>query len=177
VNSSRGGCLGGVSVRNRVVSRSVSVSVMSWSVPSYRVSYDETIESIWNGEVHPSEIPRISVFDLDGRLYSINNRRLFVWRVLACKGKVKDVRPMMTWHQFRDTPQARQAMVQWSFPVHMELAEVFQAYPELEALATYAWDIKDVPCRPPLAQLGGYSPARARSKTSLRSSSRETNPC
>ena len=101
----------------------MSVSVMSWSVPSYRVSYDETIESIWNGEVHPSEIPRISVFDLDGRLYSINNRRLFVWRVLACKGKVKDVRPMMTWHQFRDTPQARQAMVQWSFPVHMELAE------------------------------------------------------
>ena len=45
-----------------------------------------TIHDILKGIVDPTEFPPINVFELDGSLYSLNNRRLYMWRVLACKG-------------------------------------------------------------------------------------------
>ncbi|CAE8713057.1 unnamed protein product [Polarella glacialis] len=50
------------------------------------VSIDSTIQDILDGKTNLKEIPQPYVLELDGRLYSINNRSLFAWRVLACKG-------------------------------------------------------------------------------------------
>ena len=47
---------------------------------------DDNIQHIQAEPYHASCIPEIEVFELDGRLYSINNRRLYVWRVCACIG-------------------------------------------------------------------------------------------
>ena len=47
---------------------------------------DDTIRHIEAEPNHASCIPEIEVFEFDGRLYSINNRRLYVWRVCACIG-------------------------------------------------------------------------------------------
>ena len=47
---------------------------------------DDTIRQIESEPNYASCIPEIEVFEFDGRLYSINNRRLYVWRVCACIG-------------------------------------------------------------------------------------------
>ena len=52
---------------------------------------DDTIEKLLRGEIDPDQIPDIQVFLLDGKLYSINNRRLFMWRVLAFKGFLSSI--------------------------------------------------------------------------------------
>ncbi len=49
--------------------------------------YDSAVQEqtadrdILNGIVDPTEFPPINVFELDGSLYSLNNRRLYMWRV------------------------------------------------------------------------------------------------
>ena len=45
---------------------------------SVEAPIDQTIRSILDGIVDPAELPPINVFQLDGRLYSMNNRRLYV---------------------------------------------------------------------------------------------------
>ena len=47
------------------------------------------------------ELPDIAVFELDQRLYSINNRRLFVWRALTCKGIASTIRATLHRHDSR----------------------------------------------------------------------------
>ncbi|CAE8649555.1 unnamed protein product [Polarella glacialis] len=65
------------------------------------VSIDSTIKDILDGKINPKDFPQLDVFEADGRLYSINNRRLFVWRVLACMGFWESI--TVTVHQ-RDSP-------------------------------------------------------------------------
>ena len=45
---------------------------------------DDTIRQIRAQPADAGLLPELNVFELDGRLYSVNNRRLFVLRVLAC---------------------------------------------------------------------------------------------
>ena len=48
---------------------------------------DETISSILDGVLNPAILPPVDVFKLDGRLCAVTgNRRLYVWRGLACRG-------------------------------------------------------------------------------------------
>ena len=49
---------------------------------------DETILELQADPNRVNQIPMINVFELDARLYSINNRRLFVLKVLASMGKL-----------------------------------------------------------------------------------------
>jgi hypothetical protein len=45
---------------------------------------DTTIKQLLTEEIRVDDLPEIDVFFLDGRLHSLNNRRLFVFRVLEC---------------------------------------------------------------------------------------------
>jgi hypothetical protein len=51
------------------------------------VPIDSTIQGVLDGNADLDELPQMDVFEADDRLHSINNRRLFVWRVLASKKK------------------------------------------------------------------------------------------
>lgn len=50
---------------------------------------DTVIKSILDGQVSHEEFPPLEVTQVDGKWYSISNRRLFVLRVLASRGLVK----------------------------------------------------------------------------------------
>ena len=47
---------------------------------------DDTIQHIQAEPNRASSIPEIHVFELDGRLYSVNNRRLYAFRVRYPRG-------------------------------------------------------------------------------------------
>jgi len=51
------------------------------------------IEGLRDGSIHPSEVPPISVVRLDGKLYSIDNRRLYAFQAAEVDIPYKIVEP------------------------------------------------------------------------------------
>lgn len=59
--------------------------------PSFRngISFDQTIDDIVAGRVNVNDLPKLElVMYSDGHMYSLSNRRLFVFRVLQVMGKI-----------------------------------------------------------------------------------------
>eukprot|EP00933_Yihiella_yeosuensis_P017024 TRINITY_DN14341_c0_g1_i3.p1 TRINITY_DN14341_c0_g1~~TRINITY_DN14341_c0_g1_i3.p1 ORF type:complete len:491 (-),score=63.42 TRINITY_DN14341_c0_g1_i3:39-1511(-) len=55
-------------------------------------SIDSTIEEVMEGSSKLEDFPNFDVFEVDGRLYACTgNRRLYIWRVLACMGVIKTI--------------------------------------------------------------------------------------
>ena len=54
--------------------------------PGRSVGRSDTIEELLSDTSTVEQLPTFDVFELDCRLYTINNRRLFIWRLLAVKG-------------------------------------------------------------------------------------------
>lgn len=54
--------------------------------PHCGVSIDSTITDLMHGKLSPHSLPPLDVFQIEDKLYSINNRRLYVWKVAFCSG-------------------------------------------------------------------------------------------
>nr|XP_002131378.1 uncharacterized protein LOC100175021 isoform X2 [Ciona intestinalis] len=53
---------------------------------------NDTIDKILSGRLLATDLPRIEVAERDGELYTLGNRRLYMFRVLELKGKLKTIR-------------------------------------------------------------------------------------
>eukprot|EP00758_Cryptobia_borreli_P002995 Tbor_TRINITY_DN3444_c0_g1::TRINITY_DN3444_c0_g1_i2::g.3779::m.3779 len=70
----------------------------------------DTIDSVINGEIKPTDLPPIAVLvDKDGYMYSLNNRRLFVFKALKAKGLMQTI-PV----RVRPVPQTKRMMDKYS---------------------------------------------------------------
>lgn len=57
------------------------------------------------------QVPEMHVFELDGRFYSVNNRRLFVYKVLSCMGILDNVVARLL---PRDDPMLQRQKYDWN---------------------------------------------------------------
>ncbi|XP_078484512.1 uncharacterized protein LOC100175021 isoform X2 [Ciona intestinalis] len=56
-----------------------------------RDSVNETLDKILSWQLSATDLPRIDVAEKDGELYTLGNRRLYIFRVLELKGKLDTI--------------------------------------------------------------------------------------
>ena len=69
---------------------------------------DDAIDAILGGELQAAAFPPIEVVHRFGKIYSISNRRLFMWRALASLGVVARVDVIVL-----DAAGARLKAIRW----------------------------------------------------------------
>ena len=65
--------------------------------PTFRngMSLDDAIEAITKGELNHYEFPPLDVFEQEGMLFSLSNRRLYIFRCLSRMGLVGSVQALV----------------------------------------------------------------------------------